>query len=167
MKSARGFTLIELLLYVSILGTLLTAVVLFFNLANEAQIKNMAINEVNEQGTFIMDYMTQAVRNSSAISSPAAAVSGTSLSLAVPTASQSPTTFSVIGGNISVTKGTGSAIVLDGSNVTASNLTVTNATRSGTNGVVRISFTLTYLNNTGRNEYAYSRTFTSAAEVSW
>lgn len=88
-----GFTLIELLLYISIVGSLLIAVSLFFATTADARIKSQSIAEVNQQGTLAMDYILQTIRNADAINTPATGASASSLSLAVPTASLSPTIF--------------------------------------------------------------------------
>lgn len=51
------------------------------------------------------------------------------------------------------------------SRVTVSNLTFTNLTRAGTPGNVRIQFTLTHINPSGRNEYDFSKTFYGSASL--
>lgn len=160
-----GFTLLELLLYVAIVGTLLFAVVSFYGLAMDARIKNQAVAEVNQQGTQALDQITQIIRNATSVTTPVAAGSGASLVLVVPTASLSPTTFSLNGTALQVVEGNGSAINITGGKVRISSLTFKNLTRSGTNGNVQVSFIVTYANNTGRTHYDYQRTFTTSAEV--
>jgi len=43
-KTQAGFTLIELLLYVSLVGSLLTAVVMFFAMTLDARVKTQRIS---------------------------------------------------------------------------------------------------------------------------
>ncbi len=93
----HGFTLIELLMYVSIVGTLLVAVSLFFATTSDARIKNQSISEVNQQGTAAMELITQTIRNADSIAAPAVGGTGTTLSLNVPIAGLSPTIFDLSG----------------------------------------------------------------------
>lgn len=168
--SEQGYTLIELLLYVVIVGTLLTSMTVFFGTVTESRIKNQSISEVNEQGTAAMELILQTIRNANSITAPAIAASGTSLTLTVPTASSSPTVFQLSGTTLQIQEGlspntTTTALTTDDVQVTG--LTFKNLTRSGTPGIVQVSFTLSRTNLTGRNEYDYQKTFTSSAEVTW
>lgn len=166
-KTQHGYTLIELLLYIAMLGILLPSVVMFMGAAVETRVKNQTITEVNEQGMAAMDTVTQIIRNANAITAPAAAASGAALTVTVPTASLSPTIFDVSGSALRVKEGAAAAIPLTSNDVQVSNLTFTNLTRSGTAGTVQVSFTLSYVNNSGRNEYNYQKTFTTTAELGW
>jgi len=163
----HGFTLIELLLYVAIIGTLLTAITAFFGIITDARVKNQSITEVDQQGAFIMNTITQTIRNANSITTPAAAGTGATLTLVVPTGGLSPTTFNLSGTTLQITEGAGAAVALSNNDVQASNLSFKNLTRSGTPGIVQVSFTLAHTNPSGRNEYDYTKTFTSSAEVSW
>ena len=164
----RGYTLIELLLYVVILGLILTPLTYFFGMTSEARVKAQSISEVEDQGTAAMDYITQTIRNAYSASAPVAAASGSSLTLTVPTTALSPTVFSLNGSVLQVKEGTGVNIPLTSSDVQISNLTFKNLTRSGTSGVIQVSFTVTRTNNSGgRNEFDYQQTFTSSAEIGW
>lgn len=160
-----GFTLIELLLYVSIVGSLLIAVSMFFATTVEARIKTQSIMEVDQQGTLVMDYMLQTIRNADSITTPAAAASGSSLTLVVTTGSLSPTIFDLSGTTLQIKEGAAAAIPLTNDKVTVSNLTFTNLSRSGTPGVVRVSFTISRVNTAGRNAYDYQKTFSSTATL--
>lgn len=160
-----GYTLIELLLYIAMIGVLLGAVVAFFGMTTDARVKNQSITEVNEQGTYVMDYIAQTVRNASAITSPAIGASGSSLTLTVPMASLSPTVFSLTSGVLQVKEGTATAVPLTSSKVQVSAFTITNLGRSGTSGIVKISFTINRLNSSGLNEYDYQRTFTTSVGI--
>ena len=164
----KGFTLIELLLYVSIVGTLLIAVTMFFASAADARIKNQSINEVNQQGTLAMEQMTQTIRNAGAISAPAAGATAASLTLAVPTPALSPTIFDVSGvGAIQIKEGATAVVPLTNNKVQVSGLSFKNLTRPATPGVVQISFTVSRLNPNNRNEYDYQKTFVSTAALRW
>jgi len=163
----KGYTLLELLLYIAIIGVLLTAVTTFFGVTADARVKNQTVAEVNDQATSIMDYMTQTIRNATSITSPAAAASGVSLTLVVPTGSLSPTVFSLSGTTLQVKEGAAAAVPLTSNDVQISSLTFMNLTRSGTSGTVQISFTINRVNPGSHNEFDYQKTFTASAEIGW
>lgn len=165
--SARaGFTLIELLLYVGLIGILLGAVTIFFSTAADARLKTQTITEVDEQGTYAMDYIAQTVRNATSISSPTAGnSSSTGFTMVVPTGSLSPTVFSIASGVLQVQQGAGATVALTDSKVQVSSLTVTNLTRSGTSGILQIILTLARINPSNLTQYDYQRTFTTSVAV--
>lgn len=165
INKAAGYTLIELLLYITLAGMLLVSLTMFFGMSVDARVKTQSVTEVNQQGASAMEYIQQTVRNASSISAPAAAASASSLTVVVPTASLSPTIFSLNGTVLQVKEGAAAAIALTNDDVQISNLTFTNLTRSGTHGVVRISFTVSRTNTSGRNEYDYSKTFTTTVTI--
>lgn len=163
--SCQGFTLIELLLYVAIVGSLLIAVSLFMALCLDARVKNQTISEVDQQGNLVMEQITQTIRNASGITSPAAGSSASSLTVTVPTPSFSPTVFSLASGVLQIKEGTGATVSLTNSKVQVTGLTFTNLSASGTNGIVRVSFTLSRVNPNNRNEYDYQKTFITSASL--
>ena len=165
VRQQTGYTLIELLLYVAMIGILLSAVAYFFGAAAEARVKNQTVTEVDSQGTYVMDYITETIRNATSITSPTVGTSGTSLTVAVPTASLSPTIFNLSGTTLQVKEGTAAAVALTSDDMQVTSFTVKNLSRSGTTGIVQISFTLNRVNPSGRAEYDYSRTFTTSVGV--
>lgn len=165
ISTQRGYTLIELLLYVGIVGTLLVGMSTFFATVAEARIKNQTISEVDQQGTAVMQYLSQTIRNATSITSPAAGASGASLTLVVPTGALSPTVFSLSSSVLRVQEGAGATVALTGGKVQITNLTFTNLTRSGTSGVVQISMTLSRVNPSNLNAYDYQRTFVTSVAI--
>src|SRR5688572_14415952 len=89
-----GYTLIELLLYITILGSLLGGISMYFVSSTTARVKSQTIAEVDRQGALAMETILQTIRNADSITSPTAGNTGTSLTLAVPTGALSPTIFS-------------------------------------------------------------------------
>jgi prepilin-type N-terminal cleavage/methylation domain-containing protein len=169
-RQQQGYTLIELLLYVAIVGALLTGVTFFYSTVASARVKNQTISEVNSQGVAAMDYLTQTVRNATAITVPAVGASGASLTLTVPTAGLSPTVFSLTGTTpiaLQVKEGAAAALPLTNDDVQISGLTFKNLSRASTPGVVQISFVIGRVNPSNINEFDYQKTFTSTAEVAW
>jgi len=164
---AKGFTLIELLLYTVIVGTLLLAVVSFYSMSASARVKNQTIDEVNQQGILAMNTIMRTVRNASGITMPANGATGSSLTLTVPAAAQSPTVFSLSSATLQVTEGAGTAVPLTNSKIRVTDFTVKNLTRSGTYAHVQVSLTLARTNDNNRYEFDYQKTFTSSGELQW
>ena len=160
-----GFTLIELLMYVVIVSTLLAALSGFFIMTAQARLKNQSIAEVDQQGALVIQAIAQSVRNANSISAPATGVTDSTLSLIVPTSSASPTIFSLSSGVLQIKEGSGAVVSLTNNEVTASNFTIQNLSRSGGYGAVQISFTLTRVNGGNRNEFDYQKTFTTTASI--
>lgn len=151
MKNNRGFTLIELLLYISIASTIVftTASMLRFTL--ESRVKNQTIAEVQQQGSQVMQLITQTIRTAKAINSPTLGNSASSLSLEVEDEASNPTVFDLS--------------TLTSSKVTVSNLNFQNLSRAGTPNIIRVSFTITYINSSGRNEYSFTQNFYGSADL--
>lgn len=160
-----GYTLIELLLYVVIVGSLLTATSIFFAATTSARVKSQTVNEVEQQGQFAMNYITRTIRNANSVTSPALGANASQLTVVVPTASLSPTVFSLSGTTLTVKEGSAAAIALTGNNVQVTSLVFKNFSRSASAELVQIAMTLSYANTAGRNEYDYTQTFTTSVVV--
>jgi len=160
----KGFTLIELLLYVGVTGFILTAVVMFMATLLQVQAKNRTISEVNQQGALVLQAITQTIRNSTDVNSPATGANATSLSVGVTDALKNPTIFSVSAGAFRVSEGA-SSYILTNSKVTAVNTVFTNLSRADTPGIIKIEFTLASVNSTNRNEFDYNKTFSATASL--
>ena len=165
MIMKKGFTLIELLLYVSIASIILLATSVFLSTLLESRIKNQTIAEVEQQGLQVMQLITQTVRNAEAITAPTVGTSASSVTLDVITVASDPTVFDLSSGVLRITEGAGSAVALTNSRVTVSALTFQNLSRTSTPGTIRIQFTITHVNPSGRNEYNFSKTFIGSATL--
>lgn len=165
LPATKGFTLIELLLYISLASIILIITSLFLSTLLESRIKNQSIAEVEQQGAQVMHLITQTLRNAEAVNSPLPGANSSTLSIDVINAASDPTIFDLSTDAIRITEGAEAAISLTNNLVTASNLDFTNLSRSGTPGAVHITFTLTHVNPSGRNEFAFSRTFYGSASL--
>ncbi len=161
----RGFTLIELLLYLGLASVMMLTLAVFFSTMLSARVKNQAIAEVEQQGVQVLEIITQAIRNADAVNSPAVGASASVLSLDMFPVADDPTVFDLVSGAVRITAGAGAAVALVNSRVTVSGLAFQNLSRSGTPGTIRITFTLSHVNPTGRNEYEYSKTFYGSASL--
>lgn len=165
MKKDEGFTLIELLLYTSLLAIILLSVSILYSTLLTSRVKNQTIAEVDQQGTQIMQIVTQTIRNAEDVNSPSQGASASSLSLNVVDGAKDPTVLDVSSGVFRITEGTDQSVALSNSHVTLSNVMFQNLTRTATFGTVRIQFTITYINPAGRNEYNYNKTFYGSASL--
>ena len=161
----KGYTLIELLLYVGISAGVLLVSTFFLQAMLESRIKNQTIDEVEQQGLQVIQLITQTIRNAENITSPIIGSSSSSLTLDVSDVVDDPTIFDMSSGTIRITEGSGSAISLTNSRVTASSLLFQNLSRLETPGVIRVSFILTHVNVLGRQEYDFSKTFYASASL--
>ncbi|MEK7607278.1 MAG: hypothetical protein AAB444_03735 [Patescibacteria group bacterium] len=161
----QGFTLVELLLYVGLSSLLLLTMTLFLSTLLESRVKNQTVAEVEQQGAAALHMMAQIIRNAESITSPIQGNNASSLTLNVITGANDPTVFDLSSDALRITEGAGSPMVLTNSRVTVSGLTFQNLSHTGTPGAVRVNFTLTHVNPTGRNEYQFQKTFTASATL--
>lgn len=164
-QTNKGFTLIELLLYVAITSVMLFVISLFLQTLLESKIKNQTIAEVEQQGLQVMQIITQTTRNAEVITLPTQGASASSLTLDVITVANDPTIFDLASDVIRIKEGTATVVPLTNSRVVASSLIFQNLSRASTPGTIRISFTLTHANPSGRNEYNFSKIFTESATL--
>lgn len=164
-KSKRGFTLLELLLYVSMAGALLLATSFLAFTLLAARVKNQTTSEVEQQGLQIMQSITQVLRNATSINSPATSTSAAALSINTVLPGNNPTMFGVASGVLGIQEGIGATTTLSNNKVFVSGLTFTNMSRVGTPGIVRVQFTVSAINNTGRSEYSYTANFVTSAAL--
>lgn len=161
----RAFTIIELLLYIALVSVLLLSLSAFWANTIQSRIKTQTISEVDEVGTQAMNLITQSIRNADSVTTPAVGTSGAGLTLTMATAGVNPTVFDLSSGVIRVTEGATPAVNIISDKLAITNLSFQNLSGVGSPGVVRVSFTVTYKNTSGRNEYDYSKTFYNTASV--
>lgn len=165
-QKERGFTLLELLLYVAISSIIILATSALVQVVLEARIKAQTVTEVEQQGQQVMQVMGQTLRNATGVTSPTIGTSAASLTATVPTGALSPTVFDLSAGAIRMKEGGGAATPLTNSRVTASALSFKNLAASGKPSSIKVTFTITYINNSGsKNEYSYTKNFETAASL--
>lgn len=161
----KGFTLMELLLYVGIASIMLFIISLLLSTLLQSRIKNQSIIEVEQQGQFVIQQITQALRNGKEVSNPQFQEEDASLSLITYSVDESPTLFYIDEGIIYIKEGSDEAIPLTNSRIQASNLSFSNLTHVDSPEFIRISFTLGHDNPQDRTEYDFSRTFFASASL--
>lgn len=165
LKMNKGFTLVEMMIYVSIATILVSLVLLFLVTLRTARVKSETINEVEQQGFQAMHQILYSIRNAEGLNSPAIGTSANSLSLNAIGTINDPTVYDVQSNVLKIREGASAAVSLTNDFVIISDVLFTNVTRSGTRGTIRVQFTITRDNPTGRNEYSYSRTFYGTAGI--
>lgn len=162
----KGFSLIEMILYVSISSILLFSLTSFLIFLFSSRVKNQSIADVNQEGTHVMQLMTQTIRNSRSINSPALGTVGSSLSLTVADPLLSPTVFDVSSGTLRITEGSYAPIALTNSHVIVSSTTFQNvSSTSSTDRIIKIQFTIDHVNPTSVHEYKFGQTFIGGATL--
>lgn len=156
-----------MILYIGLLSVIVFATSQVLITLLESREKARVIAEVESEGAYVMELMTQTVRNAEAVTLPAAGGSASSLTLDVVTAGDDPTVFAVSSGALTITEGVSSAVNVTSSQVTVDTFTVETLTTAGSYGSVRITLTLSYNGSATRNEYDYTETFTTTATIRW
>jgi type II secretory pathway pseudopilin PulG len=165
-KNKKGFTLVEMILYVSVCSILLLTISTYLSFLLGARIRSQAITEVNQQGFRAMNLVALTVRNGRSIEVPVVGATTTTLSLTTKDALLNPTVFDVASGTLRITEGAGQPVPLTNSRVVISNLFFQNlSSTSSAERIIRISFTLDYKNLSGKDEYAFTKTFTESATM--
>jgi Tfp pilus assembly protein PilW len=160
-----GFTLIELLLYIAISSGILLVISMFLSTLLEARVKNQTIAEVEQQGIQVMQIITQTIRQAESINYPQINTSGPSLSLNTIVSSSTPSIFDLSSGIVRIKEGSGPVIPLTNSKITVSDLVFSNLSRVNSPGIIKVSFTISSVNVSGRNEYSFSSSFVGSAAL--
>jgi hypothetical protein len=165
-SKVKGFSLLEVLMYVSVSSVLLFSMTLFITFLLGSRVKSETIANVNYQGEQVMRLLTTTIRNGTSVISPSIGTGSASLSVTVTDPSLSPTVFDVSSGTIRIKEGGGPIIPLTNSRVVVSPLLFENvSSSSSTEKSIRISFTISHNNASGRSEYSYSRNFIGSATM--
>ncbi|MFA4942424.1 MAG: prepilin-type N-terminal cleavage/methylation domain-containing protein [Patescibacteria group bacterium] len=154
-----GFTLIELALYLALAAIVLSGSAAMISLVFDARIKDMVVNEVEQQGDLVLQNITQSIRNATVVNYPTPGTSTSTLSIDTLVGVNNPTIFSLSGGTIFIKEGAASAIALTNSRVLVSGLNFQNLAQTGANDSLRVSFVMTYNSSSANPVYQYSRTF--------
>jgi prepilin-type N-terminal cleavage/methylation domain-containing protein len=163
--SRHGFTLLEVLLYVSIFGILVLSFSGFFSLIINSRSKGQAMMEINNQGSFLVNMITQKIRNTEDINLPSVGTGSASLSLDVVEINDDPTIFNTVGDVLYITEGVNSSVALTNNRVLVSNLNFNNVSLVDTPGLISFQFMLSHINLEGRQEYNYSKIFYGSASL--
>ena len=165
-KKNKGYTLLELILYISISSVMLFVISMTLSMFFEARIKNQTITEVDGDGIHAMTIITQIIRNADSVNSPMLGSNSNVLSVNVSDPFKNPTVFELSGGEITIKEGLNVAVPLTNSlKSNVSDLLFENLSRPASPDSISISFKNSHINNSGRNEYDFSRSFYGSASL--
>lgn len=160
----KGFTLIETVVYLGIACALLLCVISLWQSMVAARDKAATISGVESEGAAALQAILSAARAADYVMAPATSTTGVSLTLKMPTASTSPTSFDISGGILRITEGATAPRALIGSQLRATDFSISNLSKSGTPGSVEVRFTLSYATSTGYKA-DYRQEFRGAASL--
>jgi len=163
--NTRGFTLVETILYVAIVGSVLTAFVLFGLSITRNRVKNLVVTEVQYTGKHAIDIAGQLIREADDVVTPAEGNSATSLVLDMP-GTPDNTTIALNAGRVEITEGSGPPTVtpITPDIITVSSLNFINRAAAGEKDNIVISFTAEFENNP-TIEYQYSQDFEAGITI--
>jgi type II secretory pathway pseudopilin PulG len=143
--NAQGFTLIETILYIGLLSILIGSTLFSAYSLIEGSDTTRAAFVAGEEANFILKKMNWALTGATAITSPAAGATSTSLILTrsgLPPG-ENPLTFGFSAGVIELTRGTGASAPLSTENVVVEDLVFTHQAPSGSKpAALLVSFTI-------------------------
>ncbi|KXK26620.1 MAG: hypothetical protein TR69_WS6001000627 [candidate division WS6 bacterium OLB20] len=165
VQRRKGFSLVEVLLYLALTVLIMGTITAVFTQVVETRQRSRTIAEVDQQGAQIMLEITQAIRDAERVNSPTIGTSSSSLSLDLPLSYLSPTVYTLNGSTLQVTEGDAAPVALSSNRIAVSNVTFSNLSRSGTQGTVRIQFTLDYVAGDSSFDQDYSQTYYGSATL--
>lgn len=160
-----GFTLVEILLSITIFAMMVGSIAVFAHLMIVSETKQTVMNEVEQEGMFLMSLITQTIRNADTIITPSRGTTASSITLDMYTVPDDPTVFDVVNGVVRIQKGSGEPVALTSSRVIVSHIEFYNVSPSAAPGAVRVELTLEYKNSDHRPEYEYSKIFYATAAL--
>ncbi len=166
IPSMKGFTLVEMVLYVSLCSIFLLTLSTLLTFLLETRVRSQAIAEVNQQGSQIMNMMTQTIRNGRSIQVPSIGTSSSTLSITTAVPLRNPTIFDVSNGVMRIKEGSSTGIPLTNSRIKVTAINFQNvSSAASTEKIIRISFTIDHVNLGGRSEYTFTKTFNGSATL--
>lgn len=166
IQHRRGFTLVETLIALGLIAVLAAVVTSMLAAVLKSERRNRVIADVAFQGTALIQAIAQDIRNASAVTSPAAGVTSTSLTLAMASiAAQNPTVYSTTTAAILISRAGAAAIQLSSPTVTITSLTFQNVTAAKTDGAVQVRLVVSSLNPTHSADLNYTSTFITTATL--
>ena len=157
----QGFTLVELLLYVFIASIILLSLVSLIALLIQARVKNQTISVVEQQGSQIIQLISQEINNAKVIVSPV--VGTNSSALQFQDINGQTEQISLVSSTLYLNKNN-TNYFLNPNTVQVSNLQIKNL-GVATHDSIKIQFDLNYYNLSGLNQYSYSQTFYATANI--
>ncbi len=161
----KGLTMIEIIFYLAISAMVFLASFSALNIINQSKVRYQVISEVEYQGGFLMESILRSIRHSEKVISPVVGGQSSALSLDMLEVLDDPTLYGLTGTSLTVKEGSASTVILTNPRVIISNLVFNNYSALPEHDSIRVSFTITYYNESGKQEYDYSKTFYGTAST--
>ncbi|MFA5051934.1 MAG: hypothetical protein WC544_02620 [Patescibacteria group bacterium] len=166
LANQKGLTLIELSIYITLVaGVLVMATSFAWNIIN-SRTKAFAVQEVEQNGRYVIEKFSQVARQASDITMPSVGASGTTLTVVTKDPLTNPTILSLNGNQLMLTEGAGLPVALTSDAVKVTNLNFSNLSSvNGKSKQARVQFTLETVNPSGRNENEFINDFDTSVEL--
>jgi len=162
----KGFTLIEALVYIALVSGILIAATSFaWNIVNS---RTMAFTtqEVEQNGRFIMQKISQIFKEANQINNPAIGATTNSIEVEMDDSGTEVVTISQNGTDIEYQYNSDPAVELNSDLVEINNLQFTNlSTVSGSSRNIGVSFEISHINPSNRPEWVYTQNYEIAIEL--
>ena len=125
-----GYTIVELIIYIALIGTLVSGIVLYSLSVTSARNKNYVAQEVQANGRFVLDVIGQRIRAATGVNAGSSTFDFDPgvLSLSMSDSGKDPTIIDLTAndGQLQITEGVSSAVSLTSDEVKVTNLVFTN-----------------------------------------
>lgn len=157
----NGFTLIEILIYAGLFSAVAVFLVNILTTTTRVQTRQAALNELNQQITFVASTVERLVRDSSLIENDAG-VASTTLVLRMASSTLDPTEIFVDASStaIFVQEGSAAALAITNNKIKVTHFEIVKYENPGGRAVVQIDLTLE--NNIDNPQLKFSRTLQTA-----
>jgi type II secretory pathway pseudopilin PulG len=163
--NTKGYTLIEILLYIAVFPVILLSAIGLFYTVTQSHIKTTIIQEVEQQGTMIVDQISQSIQSAESVDSPGILSPSSTLLITTDEPTSVSASYEVIDNNLAVSYNGGSPIALHNQKVSVNNLEFKNlGTEEGLSSI-QFSFTLSYNSESSASEYNYEQKFFGAGSL--
>lgn len=161
----KAFSLIETLLYITLFSVVVVMIVGVYGLVIDVKAKDRVTFEVTSEGSRIMQIITQSIRNATLINSPPAGSDAGVVSVNVFDINNNPTMFYLTGEDIVMKEGGLAEVILNSNRTKVTGLKFTNLSRAGTNGTIKVEFTIIAVSTNPKAPFQFSQSFESNATL--
>jgi len=158
IKFKDGFSLVELLIYIVLFSLISIFLISILNSFTKIQLRQVGINEVNNQISFVTSLIQENVRNASLIEMPDNLVTST-IFLRVSTSTLDPTLIYASGTKIFISQGNNAPLPLTDDNVKVDNFSAVKIPILGGSYVVQVNLSLSYNTPSILNKFSQSVQF--------
>lgn len=146
IKMKKGLSLVETIIYISIFSVLVVGLSTFVNSISNARINNQTLLEINNQGYFVSNIISQAIRNAISVTAPTISASSNSLTITTATPATNPTNFNLSGDILYITEGSNTPTALTNNKAKVSDLIFYNLSKSGKPSTIQFRFKVNNIN---------------------